>query len=77
MRNLIQRPKNNRRGATAVEYALIVSLIAVASISSMATLGAALSDAFGNVAIAVEGQAEGSGAIGGSGGGTGGGPTWF
>ena len=77
MRNLITRLKTNRRGSTAVEYALILSLVAVASISSMATLGAALSDTFGNVAVAIEGQTPGTGAIGASGGGGTGGPTWF
>jgi pilus assembly protein Flp/PilA len=38
-----------RRGATAIEYGLIASLIAVAAISSMSTLGNKLRTTFSNV----------------------------
>ncbi|MES2904056.1 MAG: Flp family type IVb pilin [Pseudomonadota bacterium] len=38
MRNLVQLLKNNR-GATAIEYALIASLISVAAIMSFENLG--------------------------------------
>ncbi len=39
----------NESGATAIEYALIASLIAVAIITALTTLGGKLSTTFGEV----------------------------
>ncbi len=47
---LMDRIERNDRGATAVEYGLMVSLIAVAIIGVVATLGGNLSDMFNAVA---------------------------
>jgi pilus assembly protein Flp/PilA len=44
---------NNERGATAIEYTLIVSLIAVASIVAMRTVGGMISNVLSNVATAI------------------------
>lgn len=41
------------KGATAIEYALIASLIAVAAIAAMRTLGNTLSNLFANVGNAL------------------------
>ena len=43
------------KGATAVEYALIVALIALAIVVSLTALGGGLNTAFTNVATQVEG----------------------
>jgi pilus assembly protein Flp/PilA len=39
----------NQRGATAIEYGLIVALIAVASIGGMQTLGGGVTGAWGRL----------------------------
>lgn len=39
----------DRKGATAIEYALIAALIAVAAVTAMGTLGNQLSATFGTV----------------------------
>ncbi|MHA1544133.1 MAG: Flp family type IVb pilin [Alphaproteobacteria bacterium] len=44
MREIIKILRRDTRGATAVEYGLIVALIAVAAIASMQTLGLSLTD---------------------------------
>lgn len=44
MRGIIRKLRRDTRGATAIEYGLIVALIAVAAIASMQTLGLSLSD---------------------------------
>lgn len=44
-RNLLQ----DETGATAIEYALLAALIAVAIISTVTTLGGTLSSTFGTV----------------------------
>ena len=49
MRGIVKKIRRNTWGATAVEYGLIVGLIAVAAIASMQTLGISLSDFFGFV----------------------------
>lgn len=43
----------DRSGATAIEYALIASLIAVAAIASMGGVGAAVLGMYANVANAL------------------------
>ncbi len=49
MRHTIQRFTTDENGATAIEYALIASLIAVAIVGVLVTLGPALSTVFSNV----------------------------
>jgi pilus assembly protein Flp/PilA len=44
------RMSTNERGAAAVEYALLVSLIAVAIVLAVTGLGHAIRDTFNNVA---------------------------
>ena len=44
-----------QRGVTAIEYALIASLIAVAVIGGVQTLGSEVSNTFGTVSTAVSG----------------------
>lgn len=43
----------NTQGASAIEYTLIVSLIAVAAIASMRSVGGKVSHILGNVGSAV------------------------
>jgi pilus assembly protein Flp/PilA len=49
MKTLFNRFANDESGATAIEYGLIASLIAVAAITAMTTVGTKLSGTFGNV----------------------------
>jgi pilus assembly protein Flp/PilA len=49
MLNLIARFARSQSGATAIEYGLIVALIAVVIIGAVTTLGTTLSTTFGNV----------------------------
>ncbi|MDD2391140.1 MAG: Flp family type IVb pilin [Desulfobacterales bacterium] len=56
MKKLIQFI-NDEEGATAVEYALMVALIAVAIIAGAKALGGALGDKFNNVATTISGTA--------------------
>ncbi len=46
---LMRRLKNDRRGVTALEYGLIASLIAIASVGAMTTLGTKLSTTFTSI----------------------------
>ena len=55
MKNL-QRLKRDCRGATAIEYALIATLIAVAAITAFRGLGDQISTTFNHVATAVSGS---------------------
>jgi pilus assembly protein Flp/PilA len=48
--NLITRFAHDDSGATAIEYGLIASLIAIAIIAAATTLGSKLSGTFNNVA---------------------------
>jgi pilus assembly protein Flp/PilA len=48
MRNIVRFMKNEK-GATAIEYGLIASLIAVAIVGVLVTLGPALSGVFSQV----------------------------
>ena len=49
MRNIITRFMTQEEGATAIEYGLIASLIAVAIVGVLVTLGPALSGVFAQV----------------------------
>jgi pilus assembly protein Flp/PilA len=49
MTKLIARFVGDESGATAIEYGLIASLVGVAIITAVTTLGTKLSDTFGNV----------------------------
>jgi pilus assembly protein Flp/PilA len=49
MLSLIRRFRRNNEGATAIEYALIAALIAVAAITAMTTLGTQLKTTFGGI----------------------------
>jgi len=47
--NFIGRFGRDESGATAIEYGLIVALIAVVIITAVATLGSHLNNAFGTI----------------------------
>ena len=49
MTNLFARFAKDESGATAIEYGLIASLIAVAAITAMTTIGSKLQTTFSNV----------------------------
>ena len=58
MQNLLTKVKNfirEEEGATAVEYGLLVALIAVAIIGAVTALGGNLADKFNQVSTAVSG----------------------
>ena len=48
MLSLFRRLMKDTHGATAIEYTLIVSLIAVAAIASMRSVGSKVSNVLGN-----------------------------
>lgn len=50
MKSLLLRFLDDRSGATAIEYGLIASLIAVACIAAMTTLGTKLGAEFNTIA---------------------------
>jgi pilus assembly protein Flp/PilA len=54
MSSLIHRFVKNEDGATAIEYALIASLIAVALVGILSSLGTALSSEFSEVSTALK-----------------------
>ena len=49
MLSIFRRLMKNAQGATAIEYTLIASLIAVAAIASMRTVGGKVSNVLNNV----------------------------
>jgi len=53
MFSIFRRLARDQRGATAVEYTLIASLIAVATIASMRSVGSKVSNVLSNVATAM------------------------
>jgi pilus assembly protein Flp/PilA len=53
MLSFFRRLMKNNNGATAIEYTLIASLIAVAAIASMRTVGSKVSNVLGNVGTAI------------------------
>jgi pilus assembly protein Flp/PilA len=50
MLSFLRRILKNDRGATAIEYTLIASLIAVAAIAAMGTVGTKVNGVLSNVA---------------------------
>ena len=61
MRNLAHLLKtsrllNDRRGATAIEYAMVASLISVAAIMSFNTLGGKVEKKYDAVDVALDGK---------------------
>lgn len=55
MKSLMRKIWREEEGATAVEYALMVALIAVAIIVAVRSLGTSVSEKFDVVATAVDG----------------------
>ena len=53
--NKLTAIKSNERGATAVEYALIIGLIAIVIIAAVTLLGTAISDLFSRARCSVVG----------------------
>ncbi len=53
MLSIFRRLMKNDQGATAIEYTLIASLIAVAAITAMSTVGGKVSNVLSNVAHAM------------------------
>jgi len=53
MLSIFRHLMKNERGATAIEYTLIASLIAVAAIVSMRTVGGKVTNVLGNVSNAM------------------------
>ena len=50
MLSIFQALMKSERGATAIEYTLIASLISVAAITAMKTVGGKVTNVLGNVA---------------------------
>ena len=50
MRNVIRRFNRDRSGATAVEYSLVVAIVAVSAIAGMDAFGASLIDMLDHIA---------------------------
>jgi pilus assembly protein Flp/PilA len=59
MMNQINNFLRNEEGASAVEYGLIVGLIAVVIVSVLITSGQSLNTLFGNISTALSGAAGG------------------
>lgn len=55
--NIATRLRRDQRGATAVEYGIMVSLIAVVIIVAVTLLGGTLKDTFSSVQCSVKGGA--------------------
>ena len=53
MLSIFRRLMNNDQGATAIEYTLIASLIAVAAITAMGSVGTKVNGVLSNVASAM------------------------
>jgi len=53
MRNLMTRFMKSEKGATAIEYGLIASLIAVAIVAALTALGGSLTGTFAKVQAAL------------------------
>jgi pilus assembly protein Flp/PilA len=53
MLSIFRTLMKNERGATAIEYVLISSLISVAAITAMSTVGGKVSNVLSNVANAM------------------------
>jgi len=59
MKNLIARLVSEEDGATMVEYALMVAVIAIAVMTVAATLGSNIKDAFQSAADKISGTSAG------------------
>ena len=53
MFSIFRRLAKDQRGATAIEYTLIASLIAVAAITAMTSVGGKVSNVLNNVATSM------------------------
>ena len=53
MKSFFQRLARNKRGATAVEYGLIVSLVVIACVTAMTQMGSSITSMWNNVSTAV------------------------
>jgi pilus assembly protein Flp/PilA len=53
MLSIFRRLMKNEQGATAIEYTLIASLIAVAAITAMSTVGGKITNVLTNVSNAM------------------------
>jgi pilus assembly protein Flp/PilA len=53
MLSIFRRLMKNEKGATAIEYVLIASLISVAAITAMGTVGGKVSNVLSNVATSM------------------------
>ncbi|WP_028269550.1 Flp family type IVb pilin [Arthrobacter sp. UNC362MFTsu5.1] len=60
--NLMIRLRSDEKGATAVEYGIMVALIAVVIIVAVTILGGTLTDMFTQVSCSVSGGTYGAGA---------------
>lgn len=49
----VQKLRSDRRGATAVEYAMIVGLVAIASLATLTTLGTNVNSMFSRLSTAL------------------------
>jgi pilus assembly protein Flp/PilA len=54
MLSILRHLAKNREGATAIEYTLIASLIAVAAITAMGTVGTKVNGVLSNVASTIK-----------------------
>jgi pilus assembly protein Flp/PilA len=54
MLSIFRKLMKNERGATAIEYVLIASLISVAAIAAMTSVGGKVSNVLSNVASAMQ-----------------------
>ena len=54
MLSIFRRLMKNEKGATAIEYTLIASLIAVAAITAMGTVGSKVNGVLTNVASSMK-----------------------
>ncbi|EGD58583.1 hypothetical protein Y88_0640 [Novosphingobium nitrogenifigens DSM 19370] len=57
---ILRQLRDDRRGATAIEYGLIAALVAVAAISAMGALGNGLSNTFQAVANDMSNSTDGN-----------------
>ncbi len=55
MKNLFARFKKDESGATAIEYSLIASFIAVTIVTAAGNVGTAVSNTFDGIATALSG----------------------
>ena len=53
MKNLINKFRKDKNGATAIEYGLIAALIAVVLITALGTLGNTMSTKFNSVSTTI------------------------